>query len=88
MQGRRLPDTNNGNLPKMEPGDYIYDHQTARWHGMTPNGLLFFFNDKHTFTVEPPGTLTISPSILVQHDWESKGRTWHGYLEHGVWREA
>lgn len=86
MQGRRLPNSKNGNLPKMEPGDYVYNEKQQKWYGMTPNGLLFFFNDKHILMDD--GTLTVQPSVLVQNDWESKGRTWHGYLERGVWREV
>jgi hypothetical protein len=43
----------------------------------------------HTFAEEDDGTLTISPSIS---DRKRSGNTesdgWHGYLEHGVWREV
>lgn len=35
--------------------------------------------------LQEDGTITVSPSILISH-WE--GRSWHGYLERGVWREV
>lgn len=35
----------------------------------------------HVFTEEDDGTLTITASILSPGGW-------HGFLEHGVWREA
>jgi hypothetical protein len=43
----------------------------------------------HTFTEHPDGTLTISPSIsdtVRGGSGESDG--WHGYLEHGEWRQV
>ena len=40
---------------------------------------------KHEVTEHPDGTITVSPSILCYgHD----NKTWHGYLERGVWREV
>jgi hypothetical protein len=47
---------------------------------------MAFLNSGHTFTVHEDGTLTVSPSILVRPYHDSPG--WHGYLEHGVWREC
>jgi hypothetical protein len=88
MQGRRLPNMKHDGLPKMEPGDYVYVQPQQRWYGVTPNGLLFFFNDKHILRETDDGLLTVDPSIMVQNDWESKGRTWHGWLRAGVWSEA
>jgi hypothetical protein len=40
---------------------------------------------KHQVIEHEDGTITVSPSILISH-WE--GRSWHGYLERGVWREV
>ena len=88
MNGRRLPDSQSGELRVSEPGDYQYDAHAGRWYGITPNGLLFVFNDGHQLSVEADGALTVSPSILVTHDWESQGRTWHGFLASGEWRAA
>ena len=39
----------------------------------------------HTFTMEDDGTITVSPSI-APNDTNPGG--WHGFLEHGVWREV
>lgn len=89
MQGRRLPDTENGDLPKMEPGDYIYDKKNGIWLAVTPDGKDFYMNKNHTFKVEEDGSLTVSPSILVKRYASSPGKPeWHGYLERGVWWEV
>lgn len=42
----------------------------------------------HTFTEEPDGSLTVSPSISDRpsHGGDSDG--WHGYLEKGRWRQV
>jgi hypothetical protein len=44
----------------------------------------------HTFTEGADGSLTVSPSIgdtrSRQPELGSDG--WHGYLEHGVWRQV
>lgn len=39
----------------------------------------------HTIVEHDDGTITVSPSILCNghHD-----KQWHGYLEHGIWREV
>jgi hypothetical protein len=38
----------------------------------------------HQVEEHDDGTITVSPSILT-----GRGeRQWHGYLEHGVWREV
>ena len=37
----------------------------------------------HTITWHEDGTVTVSPSIAP---YEPGG--WHGYLEHGIWREV
>lgn len=47
----------------------------------------------HTFTEEADGTLTISPSISEFRGNDATGARfgsdgWHGYLEHGVWRQV
>lgn len=39
----------------------------------------------HTITEHEDGTITASPSILMEH---GQGGGWHGYLEHGEWREC
>lgn len=45
----------------------------------------------HTFVEEQDGSLTIQPSIsnLLHGDADgSSDDGWHGYLEHGVWRQV
>jgi hypothetical protein len=40
--------------------------------------------EKHDVTEHEDGTITVSPSILL-----NDGRKiWHGYLERGIWREV
>ena len=39
---------------------------------------------KHTITDHEDGTITASPSVLM----ESRRGTKHGFLEHGVWRDV
>lgn len=43
-----------------------------------------------SITEEAEGNVTVSPSILTWIEiGEDRQRTeWHGFLEHGVWREA
>jgi hypothetical protein len=42
---------------------------------------------KHDVTEHEDQTITVSPSILIGGQGTSLP-TWHGFLEHGVWREA
>lgn len=55
------------------------------WFCTTPNGMLGNLSG-HQVTEHEDGTITVSPSILTQSQHEDK--TWHGYLEKGVWREC
>lgn len=90
MQGRRLPDRPDGWLPKMEPGDYVKVGDT--WYAMTPNGAEAFLHPEHEITVHEDGSLTVAPSILIEgyedNSYLHGPFRWHGYLEHGVWREC
>jgi hypothetical protein len=43
----------------------------------------------HSINEETDGTVTVSPSILAVRGTSVDGPApWHGYLEHGVWREV
>jgi hypothetical protein len=44
----------------------------------------------HEITEHDDGTITVSPSILMQSgpDPAPGFEDWHGYLERGVWREV
>jgi hypothetical protein len=69
-----------------EPGDY------GLWEGLWfcrppwkhSHGCLGNGTSHHKVTEHEDGTITASPSILIQ---TSVG-TWHGYLERGIWREC
>jgi len=43
---------------------------------------------KHQVTEHEDGSITASPSILLEGHWDGKPMTKHGYLERGVWRDA
>lgn len=94
MQGTRLPDLawdeRNG-VPLIEPGDYRRtQHPDGSWHWYcrTPNGHHGNL-DAHDIVEHEDGTITVSPSILVTMRRESdEVEVWHGYLEHGTWRET
>ncbi len=81
MQGRRLPDGH-----KLErAGDYAYYPDIKDWLLWLP-GDSYVGSLSHDITEHEDGTITVSPSILVT---EGEGRVlWHGYLEHGIWREV
>ena len=57
------------------------------WFCTTPNGLLGNLG-KHEVTEHEDGTITVSPSILVTSGEQHSDPSWHGYLEHGMWREC
>jgi len=101
MTGRRIENPDNyTNAPAVQPGDYWKD-RAGHWHVAAPvppdaDGFLLIA-DVSTWSVteHEDGTITVSPSIF----WGSSGypnsprewaaaHTWHGWLEHGVWREA
>lgn len=42
----------------------------------------------HTVVEHADGTITVSPSILITCYPDGEPISWHGWLEHGVWREA
>ena len=86
-QGRRW-DNPNDEMP--QPGDYgkLSD---GSWYGSPPaaidtDGFPLLANlSKHNVTEHDDGTITVSPSILIT-SWN--GKSWHGFLERGVWREV
>lgn len=96
MTGRRLPDSPDGIIPPLEPGDYVkvrtnYDWSDLKsgtwiWIVKSPTGVTCYLNDKHTFTEHEDGTLSVSPSIQMYG--ENMVPAWHGYLVNGVWSEC
>jgi len=51
------------------------------------DGFMLGDLSNHQITEHEDGTLTVSPSILIGGQG-SKHQAWHGFLEHGTWREA
>lgn len=87
MIGQRLADGYDETQP-IPNGAYWIDWQ-GRWSVKTPNGRIGALDD-HTVEQHSDGTITVSPSILVE-ERPLADRTlpgFHGYLEHGVWRSC
>lgn len=81
-QGRRVG--NNGEPYHFAEGDY--GHSSGQWWCRPPTCDLINISTWH-ITEHDDGTISVSPSILVyKHDGVTAH--WHGYLEHGVWREV
>ena len=78
-----------GNDLWLKSGEFGINPQDDNWYACTPNGHLGNL-ENHEVTEHEDGTITVSPSILViGYDNEKKEKTaWHGFLEHGVWREV
>lgn len=84
MKGRRI-DAVPGEVYvlRMEPGDYGKDLDGV-WHCRpfwdAPPGCLA----KHIVIEHEDGTITVSPSILIQCGEMS----WHGHIKNGIWSEC
>jgi len=85
MQGRRVDLADGASIDSvifgMAPGDYVLAHDGVPWV-VLPNGVAPCRLGGWQVEVHEDGTITTSPSIL-DHD-----TGWHGYLEHGAWREV
>lgn len=69
----------------LRPGDYwkvVHNAGDGEWHAHVPSGETGSLGG-HEVEEHEDGSITVSPSILVTGQ-----RTWHGYLERGVWREC
>lgn len=80
MQGTRVSDDHEGLL---KPGEYGKVGDV--WYACSPNGLHAGLA-LHKVIEHEDGTITVSPSIWVRTGHE--GKSWHGYLEKGIWREC
>jgi hypothetical protein len=73
-----------------QPGDYWQEHDGS-WviwiPGTTFIGCIGEPYSRHTITEHEDGTITISPSILIDASVHPTIR-WHGFLERGIWRQA
>jgi hypothetical protein len=68
-------------------GDYWLDENTDTWYACVPSAPPGVWGNltNHQVVEHEDGTITVSPSILVNG---GSGFTWHGFLEHGTWREV
>lgn len=67
------------------PGDYG-KQPDGTWYAVVPDENIGMGNlSEHEVTEHEDGTITVSPSILVE---DFNGHNWHGFLERGVWREV
>jgi hypothetical protein len=85
MIGKRLyPDDKDKVFELMKPGDYFKLSTTPpEFIVCCPSGHVASIRN-HTIVEHEDGTITASPSILI--NWGDA--QWHGYLEKGVWREV
>jgi hypothetical protein len=72
--------------PDSIKGDYWKDG--GIWYGWCPSveRNLLCTLEAHAVTEHENGTVTVSPSILCGPG--QRGFVWHGFLEHGIWREV
>lgn len=73
---------NNTKHRDSRPGDYWWSEVASAWMCVVPNGMLGSLRG-HVITEHEDRTITASPSILVTGE-----RTYHGFLERGMWREV
>lgn len=85
--GHRIYPDKEGNL-LLKEGDYGYHPRLDCWMGRPPGQNAGSFC-KHTVTEHKDGTITVSPSILLQETNEAGELiiVWHGYLGSGEWKE-
>lgn len=71
-------------FPRLKAGEYGKDVDGI-WYCVPPGtellGCLGDGESHHKVIEHEDGTITVSPSILI-----NGGGTWHGYLEKGIWR--
>lgn len=84
MKGRRVdPDTQ-----AFKPGDYG-KNSDGEWYCRPPGKKSHLGSlQEHTVTEHEDGTITVSPSILIDYPAGKDSWKWHGYLERGIWREV
>ena len=64
-------------------------HPNGVWYARPP-GCHMGSLEGHEVTEHEDGTITVSPSILLQ-EGDGKGglkEVWHGYLRRGVWEQC
>ncbi len=83
-QGRRVYPREDGGLYLAE-GDYGFDPRIGFWE-CRPPGCHAGTLRAHQVAEHEDGTITVSPSILIEDD--GTGHGWHGFLQRGVWRSG
>lgn len=87
MQGRRIYANEDGDLYLAE-GDYGFSPKAGCWQ-VRPFGHHAGSIAKHEIVEHEDKTISVLPSILLTDFGEGgEPNNWHGYLEHGVWREV
>lgn len=88
LQGIRVTDLNIS-LTEYKPGEYSL---RPAGHDYADAPRQLYFRDpagnigrveRHTITEHEDGTISVSPSILVERG--AAGNNWHGHLQRGVW---
>ena len=74
-------------MENLDTAEMSYWHAEGSWWLYIPHcGCAALSN--HKVTEHPNGTITASPSILLEGHYKGQLSTRHGYLEMGVWRDC
>jgi hypothetical protein len=85
-QAQRLPDIEPGGLPSgLDTKGVCYWKGAGAWWIYLPKAGIGCLS-QHQVTEHIDGTITASPSIGLRKASGEFAR--HGWLEHGVWRDA
>ena len=104
LKGRRIDETEEFDYHAtpcpLRPGEYGLDEH-KHWWLRAPSGALGSIDPAlHTVTEHEDGSITVVPSLSFERTWVrpetcpplnfgySPSTWWHGWLQHGVWREA
>lgn len=84
VQGKRRDFPTDAELPEL----WEYGKRENKWwYCATPGGMADL--SKHDVIEHEDGTITVSPSIAVTTPQsDASANFWHGFLEHGIFREA
>ncbi len=72
-----------GSQDELDQTSICYWKEEQTWFLYLPGAGIGALS-KHTVVENSDGTITVSPSILMEGHLGKK----HGYLENGIWREA
>ena len=78
----------------LNPGEFA-KLPDGTWYAQTPNDHTVNLR-LHAVVEHEDGTITVAPSIVAlsapddcgEPRSQSERQLWHGFLEHGVWREC